>query len=85
MADDGRRSEMWRGMRRGAGFAFGVGAVVGAASLLRDGARPTVKSLMKAGMQGRAMAAELSEQVKDLYAEAAYEHERPQGSQHEQG
>ncbi|MDP9400683.1 MAG: hypothetical protein M3P39_07000 [Actinomycetota bacterium] len=78
MADELRKSEMWRGIRRGAGFAFGIGAVVTAASLLRDGARPTVKGLMKAGMQGRTMAAELSEQLQDLYAEAAYEHQRPQ-------
>ena len=76
MADEGRRSEMWRGMRRGAGFAFGIGAIVTGASLLRGGGRATVKSLMKAGMQGRTMAAELSEQVQDLYAEAAYEHQR---------
>ena len=76
MADEGRRSEMWRGMRRGVGYAFGIGAVVAGASLLRDGGRATIKSLMKAGMQGRTMAAELSEQVQDLYAEAAYEHQR---------
>ena len=82
MADEGRMSELWKGMRRGAGFAFGIGAVVGAASLLRDGARPTVKSLMKAGMQGRTMAAELSEQMQDLYAEAAYEHQGAQEGQH---
>ena len=78
MADEGPTSEMWRGMRRGAGFAFGVGAVVTAASLLRDGARPAVKSLMKAAIQGRTVAAELSEQMQDLYAEAAYEHQRSQ-------
>jgi hypothetical protein len=77
MADEPRKSEMWRGMRRGAGFAFGIGAVVAAAGLLRDGPRPALKSLMKAGMQGRDMAAELSEQMQDVYAEAAYEHLRP--------
>jgi hypothetical protein len=77
MADERRASEMWRGMRRGAGFAFGIGAVVTAAGLLRDGARPTLKNIMKAGIQGRTIAAELSEQMQDVYAEAAYEHQRP--------
>ena len=77
MADERRTSEMSRGMRRGAGFAFGVGAVVTVASVLRDGARPAVKSLMKAAIQGRTAAAELSEQMQDLYAEAAYEHQGP--------
>ncbi len=72
---------MWRGMRRGAGFAFGIGAVVTAGALLRDGARPTVKSVIKAGMLGRTMAAELSEQMQDLYAEAAYEHQTPKEGQ----
>ncbi len=71
MADDSKtRSEMWKGMRRGTGWALGVGGVVSMATLLREGPRPAVIMLMKAGMRGREVAAELSEQLQDLYAEA---------------
>lgn len=66
-------SETWRGVRRGSGFALGVGAVVSVAALLRDGPRRTIKATMKAGMRGREAAAELSEQLQDLYAEAQAE------------
>jgi hypothetical protein len=82
MTDAPRRSDVWKGMRRGAGWALGVGAVVTAASVLSDGGRSTLKSLMKAGMHGRTIAAELSEQMQDLYAEAAHEHQRSHGDQH---
>jgi hypothetical protein len=64
---------MWRGARRGAGWALGVAGVVSVATVLRDGPRPAIKAAMKAGMRGRDMAAELGEQVQDLYAEAQYE------------
>ncbi len=74
MTEDARDSETWKGMRRGVGWAFGVGAVVTAASVLRDGGRATTKSAMLAGLRGRDMAAELSEKAQDLYAEAAHEH-----------
>ena len=67
------RSEIWRGARRGMGWALGVGGVVSAAGLLRDGPRETVKAMMKAGMRGREVGAELSEQLRDLYAEAQSE------------
>lgn len=66
-------SEVWKGARRGAGWAVGVGAVVSVAALLRDGPRNTIKSTMKAGMRGREVAAELAEQIQDLYAEAQSE------------
>ena len=66
-------SEMWKGARRGAGWALGVGGVVSVAALLRDGPRETVKATMKAGMRGREVAAELGEQMQDLYAEAQSE------------
>jgi hypothetical protein len=66
-------SEVWRGVRRGAGLALGVGGVVSVATLLRDGPRDTLKAAMKAGMRGREVAAELSEQLQDLYAEAQSE------------
>jgi hypothetical protein len=67
------RSEVWKGVRRGAGWTLGVGAVVSVAALLRDGPRETIKSAMKAGMRGREVLAELSEQTQDLYAEARSE------------
>ena len=64
---------MWKGARRGAGWALGVGGVISVAALLRDGPRDTIKAIMKAGMRGREVAAELSEQIQDLYAEAESE------------
>ncbi len=66
-------SQLWRGARRGAGWALGVGGVVSVATLLRDGPRETIKAMMKAGMRGREVAAELAEQAQDLYAEAQSE------------
>lgn len=65
--------EMWKGVRRGTGWALGVGGVISVATLLRDGPRDTIKTMMKAGMRGREAAAELSEQMQDLYAEAQSE------------
>lgn len=73
MSDELGKSEAWKGMRRGAGWAFGVGAVVTVASVLRDGGRSTIKSAMIAGMRGQAMTAELAEHLQDLYAEAVHE------------
>jgi predicted ATP-grasp superfamily ATP-dependent carboligase len=73
MPDAPHNSEMCKGMRRGLGWAFGVGTVVTVASMLRDGGRATIKSAMIAGMQGQAMIAELSEHMQDLYAEATHE------------
>jgi predicted ATP-grasp superfamily ATP-dependent carboligase len=73
MPEAPRKSEMWKGMRRGVGWAFGVGTVVTIASVLRDGGRATIKSAMIAGMQGQTMIAELSEHMQDLYAEATHE------------
>ena len=74
MADKPKmRSDMWKGMKRGAGWTLGAGTVVSAAALLRDGPRSTIKSAMKAGMRGREVVAELSEQIQDLYAEAQSE------------
>jgi hypothetical protein len=67
------RSEVWKDARRGAGWALGVGGVVSVAALLRGGPRETIKAAMKAGMRGREVAAELGEQVQDLYAEARFE------------
>ncbi len=74
MDDNGKTgSQMWKGARRGAGWALGVGGVISAAAVLRDGPRHTIKALMKAGMRGREVAAEASEQLQDLYAEAQSE------------
>ncbi len=68
-----RKSEVWKGMRRGTGWAFGVGAVVTVASVLRDGGRSTIKSAMIGGMRGQEMVAEVAEHLQDLYAEAVHE------------
>lgn len=67
------RSEMVKGARRGTGWALGVGAVISVAGLLRDGPRDALKAAMKAGMRGAEAAAELSEQARDIYAEARAE------------
>ena len=66
-------SEMWKGARRGAGWALGVGGVISVATLLREGPRDAIKTMMKTGMRGREAAAEVSEQLQDLYAEAKSE------------
>ncbi len=73
----GRNSEMWNGVRRGTGWAVGVGAVLTAASVLRDGPREALKGVLKAGLRGREMAAEASEQVRDIYAEVQSEQSAP--------
>ena len=67
---------MWKGVKRGAGWAFGVGAVVTVASVLRDGGRSTVKAAMIGAMRAQEMGAEAAERLQDLYAEAAHERER---------
>lgn len=66
-------AEMWKRVKRGVGWALGVGTVVSAAALLRDGPRPTITSAIKAGMRGREVVAELTEQMQDLYPEAQAE------------
>ncbi|MDP9350117.1 MAG: DUF5132 domain-containing protein [Chloroflexota bacterium] len=66
--------EFRRGARRGAGWAVGFGAVLGAASALSRGGQPTVKVAMKGMMRLREASAELSERVQDLYAEARAEY-----------
>jgi hypothetical protein len=73
MPEATRDSEVWKGMRRGMGWAFGVGTVVTVASVLRDGGRATIKSAMIASMHGQTRIAEFSEQMQDLYAEAMHE------------
>ena len=83
MPETPRKSEIWKGMRRGIGWAFGVGTVVTVASVLRDGGRGTVKNAMIAGMQGQTVIAELSEQLQDLYAEARHERLAEQPSSRE--
>ena len=65
-----KRSELWRAARHGTGWVLGAGAVVAMGPLLRGGPRHAVKAVMKTGMRGREVAAELAEQVQDLYAEA---------------
>ncbi len=69
-----RKSELWKGVRRGVGWTAGVGTVLTAAAVLRDGPRPALKAVLKAALRGREVAAEVGEQVRDLYAEAQSEH-----------
>lgn len=66
--------DLWRGARRGVGWAIGFGAVLGAASTLGRGGQPTVKGAMKGLLRMREAGAELSERVQDLYAEAQAEY-----------
>lgn len=68
-----RTSEVWEGIRRGTGWAMGVGFVVSVAATLRQGPREVLKAAIKAGLRGQEAAAELTEQVGDLYAEARAE------------
>ena len=76
MPEEVRKSEVWKGMRRGAGWALGAGAVVTVASVLRDGGRSTIKGAMVGAMRGQEMAAEVAEHLQDLYAEAIHERDR---------
>ena len=69
-----KNSEIWKGARRGTGWALGVATVVSVATILRDGPREGLKTMMRAGLSGRDTAAEVFEQVQDLYAEARFEH-----------
>lgn len=68
-----KRSEIWKGIRRGAGWAMGVGTVVSAATIVREGPRRALKAAIKAGLRGSEVAAELTEQVRDVWAEAQLE------------
>ena len=69
-----RRSEVWRGGRRGAGWALGFVSVLGLGSFLSRGGESTAKAAMKAGLRGRQVGAEVMERVQDLYAEAQHEY-----------
>ncbi len=69
-----RRSELWRGGRRGAGWALGFVSVLGLGSLLSRGGEPTAKAAMKAGLRARQAGAEAMERMQDLYAEAESEY-----------
>ncbi len=66
-------SELWRAARRGAGWALGFGAVLGAASTLSRGPQTAVKASMKGFLRAREAGAELAERMQDLYAEAQSE------------
>lgn len=65
------------GRAPGAGWAVGVGAVLTAASVLRDGPREALKGAIKLGLRGRELAAEASEQIRDVYAEVQSEQGAP--------
>ncbi|MDQ4145209.1 MAG: hypothetical protein M3198_16010 [Actinomycetota bacterium] len=68
-----RRSEVWEGIRKGAGWVMGVTTVVSAAALVREGPRNALKAAIKAGIRGSEVAAEVTEQVRDVWAEAQLE------------
>ena len=75
MAERGeRRSELWRGGRRGAGWALGFLSVLGLGSLVSRGGESTAKAAMKAGLRARQAGAEAMERVRDIYAEAESEY-----------
>jgi hypothetical protein len=77
MAERGERmSEVWKGARRGVGWALGVGTVVAVGEVLAHGPRPAMKRAIKRALHARAVAAELGERAQDVYAEAASEYER---------
>ena len=84
MAERGERmSEVWKGARRGVGWALGVGTVVAVSEVLTHGPRPAMKRAIKRALHARAVAAELGERAQDVYAEAAseYEQQLPQATQ----
>ena len=66
--------ELLTGTRRGIGFALGFSAVLAVANALRNGGRQTVKTAIKGMIQAREAGAEAAEQMQDIYAEAASEH-----------
>ncbi len=57
----------------GAGWTMGAGIVISAAAILREGPRDLLKTAIKAGLRGGEVAAELGEQIRDVYAEAQVE------------
>lgn len=61
-------------MRRGVGWAIGLGAVVAIASTFKRGPQPTLKAAMKAMLRTRESSADLAERVQDVYAEAQAEY-----------
>ncbi len=69
-----RSSEIAKGVRRGAGWAVGFGAVLGAGAMTRSGPRPALKGAMKGMLRARELGAEAVERLQDVYAEAQSEH-----------
>jgi Protein of unknown function (DUF5132) len=59
----------------GVGFVAATGAVLVAAPRAKPLAKLALKGYFAATHRAREMAAEASEQIQDLYAEAKYEHE----------
>jgi Protein of unknown function (DUF5132) len=66
-------AEVLRGARRGVGWGLGVGVVLAAGSVVRNGHRDTVRATMKTVIKVREASAEAGEHLQDLYAEAASE------------
>lgn len=85
MSDDEKKAGQgfMAGAKSGMGWAVGFGTVVGVASTLRQGPSPTMKGAIKAFIRARHGAAEASERVRDLYAEAHSEYQAETGRERE--
>ncbi len=68
-----KRSEVWEGIQKGAGWVVGAATVVSAAAVVREGPRRALKAAIKPAIRGSEVAAEVSEQVRDVWAEAQLE------------
>ncbi len=71
---DRRGSEIWKGARRGMGWALGFLLLRTFAEALRHGPRPTLKQAMKSALRLRELGAEAAERAQDIYAEAESEY-----------
>jgi hypothetical protein len=65
--------QLLRTGQRGLGWVLGFAVLLGVGSALVRGRRSTIKAGMKATMRARETAAEATERLRDVYAEAASE------------
>ena len=71
---DRRGSEIWKGARRGMGWALGFLFVRSCSQALREGPRPMLKHAVKGTLRLQELAAEMAERAQDIYAEAESEY-----------
>ncbi len=71
---DHRGSEIWKGVRRGMGWALGFLFLRTFSQALNDGTRPTLKHAIKSTLRLQVLAAEAAERAQDIYAEAESEY-----------